>query len=230
MFYWCMASLKSYERCDTVYSMSAIEYVDILTPPHFRPSGEIKPVRQAVDDENWLGAINLWIVRPGPSLIYQERPAGGWAPGKLDGSVAGFYRAGESGLDGLREAREELGKDYPHIDVTSLGRRLNIGVDGKGRERHVVVDIYMVYDDQPLSSFKLDPVEVPAMYEIPVDELLAAFSDAHTTITVRGINSQGEPIERQVTSEDFTYMWDNYHPKIAAFAKRYAAGERKLEY
>ncbi len=215
---------------DVFSLMSAIEFVDILTPPQFEPSGETKPVRQAVDDGHWLGAINLWIVRPGPALIYQERPAGGWAPGKLDGSVAGYYRAGESGLDGLREAEEELGRTYAPGDVTALGRRLNVGVDSKGRERRVVVSIYMVYDDLPLSHFHLDPAEVPAIYEIPVDDLLIAFNELHAPITVRGINCEGQPVERQVTHEDFSYMWDNYHPKIAEFAKRYAAGERNLCY
>ena len=210
--------------------MSAIEYVDILTPPHFEPSGETKPVRQAVDEGNWLGAINLWIVRPGPALIYQERPAGGWAPGKLDGSVAGYYRAGESGLDGLREAEEELGKDYARADIMAVGRRLNVGVDSKGRERRTVVGIYMISDDLPLTSFKLDPAEVPAIYEIPVEDILAAFGDPGSTITVRGINGEGVLIERQVTCEDVSYMWDGYHPKIAALAKRYAAGERGFEY
>jgi hypothetical protein len=85
----------------------AIEYVDLLTPPHFEPSGEVKPAAEAINDGNWLGVMNLWIVRPGPALIYQERPNFGWAPGKFDVSIVlenlvwmAFVRP-KKNLDGL---------------------------------------------------------------------------------------------------------------------------------
>lgn len=210
--------------------MSKIEHVDILVPPRFEPSGEVKEVSVAVGDGNWLGAINLWIVRPGPALIYQERPPGGWAPGKLDGSVAGYYCAGESGLDGLREAKEELGRSYPHQNVTAIGRRLNVGVDSLGRERRAVISIFMTYDDLPISSFVLDPKEVPAIYEIPISEIILAFRDDSYRFLAYGIDSEGQPVTKHVCADDFSYMWDDYHPKIAEFALRYLSGERSLKY
>jgi hypothetical protein len=210
--------------------MTTIEYVDVLVPPMFEPSGEVKPVGRAVADGNWLGAINLWIVRPGPALIYQERPPGGWAPGKLDGSVAGYYRAGEFGLDGLREAEEELGRKYSIGDVTAIGRRLNVGVDSLGRERRVVVSIFMTYDDIPISNFVLDPKEVPAIYEIPVRDLAACFQRPGDRFVARGVDCNRHPVERHVLADDFSYMWDGYHAKIADFARRYASGERSLQY
>jgi len=210
--------------------MGLIEYVDVLAPPCFEPSGEVKPVAAAVADGNWLGAINLWIVRPGPALIYQERPPGGWAPGKLDGSVAGYYRSGESGLDGLREAEEELGRRYPIDAVTAIGRRLNVGVDSLGRERRAVISIYMTYDDRPLSSFVLDPREVPAIYEIALDDIIGAYRVPGWTFEARGIDCMSQPVKRIVSADDFSYMWDGYHRKIAALAHRYASGERELEY
>lgn len=211
-------------------AMAEIEHVDVLVPPRFEPSGEVKPVVEAVADGNWLGAINLWIVRPGPALIYQERPPGGWAPGKLDGSVAGYYRAGESGLDGLREAEEELGRTYAPDTVTPIGRRLNVGVDSLGRERRAVIAIFMTYDELPLSSFALDPKEVPAIYEVRVADLEKAFVDSHERFTVRGVNCHGQSVERAVSSEDFSYMWDRYHLKIARIARKYAQGERAFQY
>lgn len=210
--------------------MAEREYVDILVPPRFEPSGEVKPVVDAVAEGNWLGAINLWIVRPGPAVIYQERPPGGWAPGKLDGSVAGYYRAGEAGLDGLREAEEELGRTYSHDAITPIGRRLNVGVDSLGRERRAVISIFMTYDDLPLSTFALDRKEVPAIYEVQVDDLENAFLNSHQRFMVRGIKCDGELVERAVSSGDFSYMWDGYHLKIARIARRYAAGERRFNY
>lgn len=211
-------------------AMSEIEYVDVLIPPRFKPSGEIKPVVDAVADGDWLGAINLWIVRPGPALIYQERPPGGWAPGKLDGSVAGYYRAGESGLDGLREAEEELGRTYKLEAVTHIGRRLNVGVDSRGRERRVVVSIFMTYDDLPLDTFCLDEREVPAIYEVQIDDLERAFIHSHERFVINGISCRGRSVEKAVSSNDFSYMWDGYHLKIARIARRYAKGERVFDY
>ena len=210
--------------------MAHIEYVDVLAPPGFKPNGEVKPVAVAIADGNWLGAINLWIVRPGPALIYQERPPGGWAPGKLDGSVAGYYRSGESGLDGLREAEEELGRRYPIDSITPIGRRLNVGVDSLGRERRAVITIYMTYDDLPLSSFVLDPKEVPAIYEIALDDIVSSFGASGRTFEARGIDCHRQPVERIVSCEDFSYMWDGYHRKIAGIARRYTEGEREFEY
>lgn len=207
-----------------------IEYVDVLVPPRFEPSGEVKRVIDAINEGKWLGAMNLWIVRSGPSLIYQERPAGGWEPGKFDGSVGGYYRAGESGLDGLREAEEELGRRYAPEDITLIGRRLSVGVDSRGRERRVVVNIYMTYDDSPLSSFVLDPEEVPAIYEIPLDNVLKAFEDPTYQFTAYGMTCEGRRLHKIASRTDFSYMFDSYHARIAEIAKRYVKGERAFHY
>ncbi len=206
------------------------ELVDVLAPPQFEPTGTVKPVEEAVEAGDWLGAINLWIVRPGPALIYQERPPGGWAPGKLDGSVAGYYRAGETGTDGLREAEEELGRQYRASDVTPIGRRLNVGVDSLGRERRAVITIFMIYDEAPLSEFALDPGEVPAMYEISLKDIARVFADPGASLSAHGVDCLGQTCIRTATADDFSYMWDGYHPKVAALAQRYFDGERTLLY
>jgi hypothetical protein len=43
------------------------EKVDVLIPPGFKKSGEIKTVRQAIADGDWLGTFNLWIVQTDPT-------------------------------------------------------------------------------------------------------------------------------------------------------------------
>jgi hypothetical protein len=207
-----------------------VEYVDILTPPRFEPSGVVKPVVDAIKAGDWLGVMNLWIVRPGPALLYQERPPGGWAPGKLDGSVGGYYRASESGLDGLREAEEELGWKCPEGDVTLIGRHLSVGVDEKGRERRLVVTVFMTYCDLPLAGFTLDPKEVPAIYEIPLANVVKALSDRRVTFTARGLSSGGQPVERVTSGDDFSYVFGGYHLRIAQIAKKFAEGQRVFCY
>jgi hypothetical protein len=208
----------------------AIEYVDVLVPPRFEPSGVVKPVADAVNDGNWLGVMNLWIVRPGPALIYQERPPGGWAPGKFDGSVGGYYRASESGLDGLREAEEELGWKCQPENVTLIGRHLSVGVDSLGRERRLVVTVFMVYDDRPLSRFTLDPKEVPAIYEISLDDVVRAFEEPQKSFTACGLSCDGQPVKKVASADDFSYVFGGYHLRIAQIAKSFAKGERSFCY
>lgn len=209
----------------------AIEYVDVLVPPRFVPSGVVKTSVKAINDGNWLGVMNLWIVRPGPALIYQERAPGGWEPGKFDGSVGGYYRASESDLDGLlREAEEELGWRCPPENVTLLGRHLSVGVDSWGRERRLVATVFMIYDDLPISRFTLDPQEVPAIYEIPIDDVVKAFEDPQSRFMAYGLNCDGRPVEKVASADSFSFIFGGYHLKIAHIATRFASGERSFVY
>ncbi len=206
------------------------ECVDVLAPPTFEPTGVVKPVVEAIKDGDWLGVMNLWLVRPDGSLLYQQRPEGGWEPGKFDGSVGGYYRAGETGLDGLREAREELGWSGPPEDISLLGRHLSVGVDSYGRERRLAVTVYMTACDVPLTDFVLDQKEVPALYEIAADDVIEAFRSPGRQFVARGIDCTGRSLERQASVEDFSYVFGGYHLKIAQIAKRFARGERQFCY
>ena len=208
----------------------SIEHVDVLAPPTFEPTGVVKPVVEAIEAGDWLGVMNLWLVRPNGSLLYQQRPNGGWEPGKFDGSVGGYYQAGESGLDGLREAREELGWTCPLEEISLLGRHLSVGVDSRGRERKLVVTVYMTTCDVPLSEFVLDKEEVPALYEIAAADVIAAFQSPGWRFTARGIDCAGRPLERRASVEDFSYIFGDYHMKIAQIAKKYAQGEHQFCY
>ncbi|MEA3095488.1 MAG: hypothetical protein QOJ04_6830 [Caballeronia sp.] len=201
------------------------EPVDILRPPSFEPTGQIMPVIEAIEAGHWLGVMNLWLVRPNGIILYQQRPQNGWEPGKLDGSVGGYYRAGESGLDGLREAQEELGWCCGEADARLLGRHLSVGVDSRGRERRLAVTVYMATCDVALTEFVLSKDEVPALYEIPAQSVLSLFSFVGTTVLVRGIDCEGRPTERHISSTDFSYVFGRYHEKIAHIASVYTAGQ-----
>lgn len=208
----------------------SMEYVDVLAPPTFEPTGVVKSVVEAIEAGDWVGVMNLWLVRPNGFLLYQQRADSGWEPGKFDGSVGGYYQAGESGLDGLREVREELGWTCPPEEISLLGRHLSVGVDSRGCERRLVVTVYMTACDVPLTDFVLDQKEVPALYEIAADEVIAAFQSPGRQFTVRGIDCAGRPLERRTSAEDFSYVFGGYHLKIAQIAKKYAQGERTFYY
>ena len=210
-----------------------MELVDILVPPIFEKSGKIKTLEQAWDDEDWIGTFNLWIVQddPVPALIYQQRsPNSSWAPNKLDVTAGGHYRAGEKIYEGLREVKEELGRDYKVGDLAYLGRKLNVSPDTKGRIRQNVVDIFIVLDNSPLDSYRLEKAEVYAICACSIDKLIKTHTQKGYNFEVSGITSEGNRIRIKVSKNSFPYNWENYHFKIALLAERLVKGENSLVY
>jgi 8-oxo-dGTP pyrophosphatase MutT (NUDIX family) len=209
------------------------EKVDILLPPTFEPSGIVKTKRQAIEAGDWIGTFNLWIVQrqPVPAMVYQMRsPRSNWAPNKLDVTVGGHYQAGEKLADGLREVQEELGRHFEPQEVTYLGRKIYVGPDTTGRTRNNVVEVYVVEDDSPINSYKLEVAEVYALCVCPLEELLKTHHDSNYSFTTKSINNVGNEAEIQINCNSFPYNWDNYHYKMAVLADRLLKGEKDLAY
>lgn len=210
-----------------------MERVDILLPPTFKKSGKTKALRQAWKNEDWIGTFNLWIVqnKPTPAVVYQQRsPKSSWAPNKLDVTAGGHYKAGEKIYDGLREVKEELGKEYEVKDLTYLGRKLNVSPDIKGRMRKNVVDIFMVLDNSSLETYQLEEAEVYAICACPIKKLIKVHAQKSYHFETQEITSKGEKIKIKVGKDSFPYNWDNYHFKIALLAGRFVKGEEYLVY
>lgn len=209
------------------------EKVDILQPPLFLPTGKVKTRLEAYRDGDWIGTFNLWIVtnNPEPAIVYQQRgPDTDWAPGLLDVTAGGHLWSGEKLTDGLREVEEELGKHYDPEHVISLGRKLYVGYNRNGTSHNNIIDIYLVEDDSPLESYKLDKDEVYALCICPVKELLKAHHDTTYSFDVTALTATGETVSISVSKKSFPENWDDYHYKIAVLANRYFKGEQDLIY
>ena len=209
------------------------EQVDVLLPPNFEPNGVVKTREQAMNDGDWIGTFNLWVVtaNPVPSLIYQQRgPDRSWAPDKLDVTAGGHYRAGERLADGLREVEEELGRHYKSDDITYLGRKIYVGRDTSGKTKNNVIELYMIEDDTPLTDYKLDKEEVYGIVACPVDELIKAHQGKDYSFKVTGLKYDGTKLDLTVTKDSFPENWDNYHFKMALLVERYFKGEKNLLY
>jgi len=209
------------------------EQVDILQPPNFEPRGVVKSREQAMNDGDWIGTFNLWIVTrdPVPSIIYQQRgPDRSWAPDKLDVAAGGHYMAGEKLADGLREVDEELGKQYDTKDMTYLGRKLYVGQDTAGKRKNNVIELYLIQDDGPLTTYKLDESEVYAIVSCPVSDLINVHQDGNYNFVANGLKHDGQAFQTTVTKESFPENWDNYHFKIALLVDRYFKHEKYLIY
>ncbi|HXH26925.1 MAG TPA: NUDIX domain-containing protein [Candidatus Acidoferrum sp.] len=210
-----------------------MEEVDILLPPMFEPSGQIKTRKQAYVDGDWIGTFNLWIVtrNPEPAIIYQQRsPRSTWAPNLLDVSAAGHYKAGEKLTDGLREVDEELGKHYAPDEIIRLGRRLFVGFNTNGTSHNNVVELYMIEDNALLEEYVLEEAEVYALCACPVRELLQAHQDPSYNFSVKARLQDGSSVDISVNQKSFPENWDDYHHKIALVAQRYFSGEKDLLY
>lgn len=210
-----------------------MEKVDILKPPTFEKSGTVKTLEQAWNDEDWIGTFNLWIVQdePTPSIVYQQRSLdNAWAPGKLDVTAGGHYSAGEEIKDGMREVEEELGKRFRFNDLKYFGRKLHVGPDVKGRERHNIVDIFMIKDNSSLKSYKLQESEVYAVCACPIKDLIRAHTIEKYEFIVQGIRSNKDKFDIKVNKESFPFNWDNYHFKIILLAQRFLKSEKNLIY
>jgi hypothetical protein len=180
-----------------------------------------------------MGAFNLWIVQtePEPAIVYQQRsPNSTWEPNKLDVSAGGNYSAGESLLDGLREAEEELGKSYDPKNVVSVGRRLNVSPDKNGLERKTVLDIFLIEDNDSIDDYVLEEREVSGITVCPLSKLLELHQGLIDSFEVELLDNKGSLISYLVNKDSFPKNWDNYHYKMALLIERYIKGERNLVY
>ncbi len=204
----------------SVVDTTSQERVDVLQPPTYEPSGEVKTALQAIIDEDWLGTFNIWLYtkNPEPSIIYQMRsPNALWAPSKLDVAAGGHYEAGEQGLDGMREMNEELGVDIPKERVHFFGRKMNSSVDVKGRARKWVISIYDAEYMGELSDMKLQKEEVAAIVRVPLETLVGIFSAELSNYEAEAIDNEGKPFVYNVTVDSFPYNFDDYQRRMAEF-------------
>jgi hypothetical protein len=208
------------------------EKVDILIPPLFKKSGVVKTKKQALIDQDWLGSFHLWIVQTKPfhSLLFQERSQASTFAGKLDITAAGHLKAGETAKDGLREVKEEIGKNYKLSDLTYLGRKIFVGIDKKVGNIHTISSVYMLKDNSPLNTFKLQKLELSGLCRIRIDDLINVFTHKDYTFQARCIDNRGNYGVRKLFKDNFIENWDNYQLKIAHLAKDFIKGKKCLHY
>ena len=191
------------------------ELTDILRLPELRPTGQTKPILQAIEDGDWLSVFAIWLYKQtddGVYILFQERSQNATvSPGKLDISAAGHYNAGETGLDGLRELQEELGITPDIADCHEFGRHINSYLDTSGRTRRAVLSTYVCEFKGADSDFVLDEREVPGAYWVPLVAFLDLYHGKRADIAIEGFTHDGKPQARTATMGDFLYNVDDYH-------------------
>jgi len=158
------------------------------------PLGRGKARARVHADGDWHRAFHLWVVREGRLVLLQRRSRRkDLEGGRLDVSVGGHVRVGETLVDIVREAEEEIGLVVRPGRLVFLGsvRSVRTYVDALDRE---VQDVYAVRDERPLTEFVLACEEVEALYEVPVERAVDLYREG------RYVAAAGYDCQRRVSN------------------------------
>ena len=193
------------------------------------PLGLRKARAEVHRDGDWHRSVHIWVVLregsglPGapraPCLLFQRRSLekDTW-PGALDVAVTGHLRAGEALLDGLREAREEIGLEIGPSDVVRLGLR-RIAEERQGILDRELQTIFATATSLPLAFFQPDPDEVTSLVILEKEAAGALFRGERAEAQGLERRARGSaPAEITVRAADFVSDADGY----------YAVAERSL--
>jgi isopentenyldiphosphate isomerase len=187
--------------------------------------GITKPRGLVHRDGDWHRSVHIWVVlKEGPSVVLQRRAlTKDTHPGKVDVSVAGHLRAGETVLDAVCEAEEEIGLKVEVHELTRLGlrRRADVGPQIVDRE---VQEIYCVTTARTLESLRPDPAEVSGILSVRLPDAIALVRGEVARVEARETRG-GEAREVVLEKGDLLADPDGYFAKaLGSIAKR-AAGE-----
>lgn len=153
-----------------------------------RPLGRTKARGEVHRDGDWHRAVHVWVVNPVESWVLLQRRGytkDTWA-GRVDVSVGGHLGAGETDLDALREAEEEVGLALGPADVRRLGR---VAV-----ERHLpgvidreVLDVYAAQTTLPLEAFRPHPVELAGVLAVALADALGLWLGTRAEAPARSL-------------------------------------------
>ncbi len=145
--------------------------------PDGHATGETKARADVHRDGDWHASLHVWVATLAsgvPELILQRRSGSKdtW-PDRLDVAVGGHVRAGETVVDTLREAEEEIGLPLAPDDVTRLGIRFVAVTTDTGLRDNEVQHVFAAVVDRSLGSLRAHPDEVTEIVAVPFPDALA---------------------------------------------------------
>lgn len=184
-----------------------------------RPTGRVKRRQDVHRDGDWHRSFHCWVScedGPLPSLLLQQRgPHKDTWPHRLDVTVGGHFRAGETLDDVLREVREEIGITVRRRDLLHLGRRVYVGEQEPGTRDRELQDVYIWRSPLDLEAYRPQPIELEALAAAAVADLLHLFSGQVERIPVRLLSSAGALQPAFITAGDFIPTLDQYFHRVA---------------
>jgi isopentenyldiphosphate isomerase len=167
------------------------------------PTGSAKPRGLIHRDGDWHRAFHLWVVHADGHVLLQRRARSkDLAGGFVDVSVAGHVRPGETVVDMLREAREEIGLELrpgalEFLETLRSERRYEGGLVDREFQ-----DVYAVAVERTwLEDYVLSCDEVAVLYEAPLERVIALYRDG-TPLAVAGWDCMGRPSHALLVADD----------------------------
>ncbi len=202
------------------------ELVDVRDGETGERTGEVVWKSEAHRCGLWHRCFHCWIFGAEggePYLLVQRRSAtkDTW-PGYLDVTAAGHLGAGEEPLDGLREVEEELGLRVNPDRLAPLGTRRVEGRIPAGFDREIH-DVFLLRDDTPPGSLRLQREEVEAVLRIRLDDAQAL--EVAGSAPAREYR-EGRVSEIRVRSSEFVPNTDGYLRRVAVAARGALGGGR----
>ena len=198
-----------------------------------QPTGRVKPRAAVHRDGDWHRSIHVWVAgvdEAGPFLTFQRRSRAKdtWG-GKLDATVGGHFRAGESLVETLREVQEEIGVDVDLANLIDLGVRVCVSDAESGVRDRELQRVFLWLDNRPLMDFAPDPVELASLVRFGLTDLLTFFAGEASELTGTARRPGSTDLHPTLARrDDFIPQVDRYYYRIAILAGRALRSERHL--
>ena len=206
------------------------ELFDVLTAEG-QSKGRAKKRADVHRDGDWHASLHVWVFgidRGGPYLAFQRRGRfKDTLPLKLDATVGGHLRSGETAEQAMREVQEEIGRSVTNGELLPVGIRLGVSEDVPGIIDREIQHVFLWRVDEPLSVFAPNPDELESLVQIPLDDVLAIFGEgivAADALELRAGSAILTPT--LITRSEFAAGIDRYPYRVAIAASNALRGDR----
>lgn len=184
-------------------------------------------------DGDWHAALHIWIYgleQDEPFLMFQRRGRfKDTKPRKLDATVGGHVRAGETIEESLREVTEEIGRSVTMPELRFLGVRIGINEEEPGIVDRELQYVYLWRLDDSLAMFTPNTDELESLIRLPLDDVLAIFGEgivAADGIELKAGSAILTPV--LVTRSEFVSGIDRYPFRVAIAVHNALRGDRYI--
>lgn len=206
------------------------ELFDVLSSDG-KALGHAKQRAQVHRDGDWHGAVHVWVYgldRDGPYLAFQRRGKfKDTLPLKLDATVGGHLRAGETVEETLREVQEEIGRPVTLSELLPVGVRVAASEDAPGTIDREIQHVFLWRVDEPLSTFAPNPDELESLIQVSLADVLAIFGDGIVAADALELKAGSAILTPTlITRSEFAAGIDRYPFRVAIAAMNALRGDR----